>query len=287
MAAKTTSEDPLAPFIRLSPSVYLQETSVVSDNRRECPKTIVLAFWMNAPPRALTKYVAEYARLAPSARIIFIRSSTSDFLLNATVRAQQARVAPAVEKIQVASATTEEPVFLHMFSNGGASTTAHLLAAYRRMTGKSLRISSMIIDSAPGTLAFRASVKAFSFALPRMWILRFMGKILLYTVLIASWLVRKLTRRPDVISLAREAINDNRLIDGPDSNKNMQRRCYIYSDADDLIDWRDVENHAADAEAKGWVVQKVIFQGTPHVGHMRADSERYWSIVRTYLETVP
>ncbi|BDD55811.1 hypothetical protein MPDQ_007947 [Monascus purpureus] len=284
MAGKTTGEDPLAPFVRLSSCVYLRQPSSQSGHDgRLYPKTIVIAFWMNAPPRTLVKYVTEYTRLAPSATIIFIRTSSSDFLVRGMAWAQRVRVAPAVQAIRTASPKADAPVFLHMFSNGGASATAYLLETYRGVTGEPLCISSMIIDSAPGTLALNPSVKAFSFVLPKLWLWRLLGKAFLYVILISGWLLRKLTRMPDAVTHARTVLNNSRLIRAPDSNSGL-RRCYLYSDADELIDWRDVESHAADAESKGWIVQKEMFLGTPHVEHMRAHPVRYWSIVKTFLE---
>lgn len=280
--ASVKEQHPLASFSRLSPSVYLQEPEVHVKHGGDYPRTIVLAFWMNAPPRALAKYVVEYRRLAPSARIIFILSSSDDFILRASINAQQARVTPAVEAIR-ASSSPEDPVFLHMFSNGGVSSTSHLLATYQRLTGKPLRISSMIIDSAPGTTTITGAMKAFSFALPGMWFLRFLSKIALYTFLVLHALVRKLTGTKDAVTMAREAINDSRLLFGINPRGNL-KRCYIYSDADELVDWRDVESHAFDAESRGWSVHREKFIGSPHVSHMRVDPERYWATVRKYLQ---
>lgn len=251
------------------------------DETEKPPKLILLAFWMNAPPRALVKYVLEYRRLAPSAKIIFILSSTEDFTLRANTSAQEARISPAVETLQ-ASVSAENPVFLHMFSNGGVWTTTHLLSAYKKLTGKPLTISSMVIDSAPGRATITAAARAFSYVLPKMWILRLFSKVVLYTLLVCFGLLRKLTRMPDAVSRARKAINDRRLLHVAHP-KGTPRRCYIYSDADRLIDCKDVESHADAAEASGWIVRREKFHGTQHVCHMRSDPERYWKTVTAYL----
>jgi len=104
---------------------------------------------------------------------------------------------------------------------------------------------------------------------------------IIIAVLIVDWLVRQITRAQDSATLAITAINDAKLFNGQVSAK---KRCYIYSDADDLAHWRDMEAHAADAEAKGWVVECEGFHGSPHVRHMRADPARYWGIVKRYLK---
>ncbi|KAL2215434.1 hypothetical protein M432DRAFT_593471 [Thermoascus aurantiacus ATCC 26904] len=239
MAATSAKENPFTPFSRLSPSVYLREPTTTSINNGN-PAIIVICFFMDAPPRILVKYVTEYVRLAPSARIIFILSSASDLLLRPTTASAQRHLTPAVEAIR-ASADPERPVFFHIFSNGGTLTALRLLVAYRDITGEPMPVSWMIIDSAPG----------------------------------------KITRAQDSATLAITAINDAKLFNGQVSAK---KRCYIYSDADDLAHWRDMEAHAADAEAKGWVVECERSHGSPHVRHMRADPARYWGIVRRYLK---
>ncbi|KAJ5820384.1 hypothetical protein N7474_005975 [Penicillium riverlandense] len=278
MAAKR--EGPLAPFAKLAPSVYIQEPVESADTRDSQP-VIFIAFWMNAPARALAKYVVEYRRLLPRARIIFVRSDSNDFFLRATGRAQQARLTPAVDALR-ASANPQNPVFLHMFSNGGLSSTTHMLKAYRAATGKPLPISSMIVDSAPGTATIRTAMKAFSYVLPRIWILRLISKGMLLFGLVFGKLVRTILRLPDPVTVARAVINDRSLVQAANP-KGVLSRCYIYSDADELVHWRDVESHADASEARGWIVRRELFQGAPHVSHMRAEPDRYWGIVREYL----
>lgn len=271
-------EAALAPFIKLGPSVFLQDPADKTEGDRPL---IFLAFWMNAPPRALAKYVVEYRRLVPSARIIFIRSSSNDFFLHSSRKAQRARVNPALEALR-ASATPKNPVLMHLFSNGGLSSTTHLLQAYREVTGSALPISAMIVDSAPGTASLKGAVKAFSFALPQMWILRLFSKSFLWVSLILLRILHVLSRSPDPITRARQMINDTSLVRAVNAS-GLPSRCYIYSDADELVDWRDVESHASESEAGGWLVRRERFQGSPHVENMRSAPDRYWGIVRDYL----
>jgi hypothetical protein len=94
--------------------------------------------------------------------------------------------------------------------------------------------------------------------------------------------VRKLLRVPDPVTVARAAINDRSLVQAANP-KGVLSRCYMYSDADELVNWRDVESHADASEARGWVVRRELFKGAPHVSHMKVEPERYWGIVREYL----
>ncbi|KAL4884387.1 hypothetical protein BJY04DRAFT_182379 [Aspergillus karnatakaensis] len=285
MASPVEKVDHLAPFKRLSDSIYVQEPDPSAADTGDYPRTIVIAFWMNAFSRSLVKYVATYRELAPAATIIFIRTSSSEFILRPTKRAQYARVAPAVEALKALPA--DEPVFFHMFSNGGVFAVTHLLEAYQQTTGRPLRVSSTVIDSAPGTATLSASIKAFSFILPRRWIFRIFAKLLLYAYMTSMFVLGKVVGRVfgvrDAVSIAREVINDGRLMRAS-SKTTPPRRCYIYSDADELVDWKDVEIHASDAESKGFIVRREKFLGSQHVAHMRAEPERYWSTVKLYLK---
>jgi hypothetical protein len=287
MASAVQKANHLSPFKQLSSCIYVQEPDASVENTGNYPNTIVLAFWMNAFSRSLVKYVAEYRRLAPHAQIIFIRTSSSEFMLRPTKRAQYDRLAPAVEVLRTLH--SDSPVFIHMFSNGGVFAVTHLLEGYQKATGHPLRVSSTVIDSAPGTATLSATIKAFSYVLPKRWILRLLSKVLLYAYLTSMFVLGKAVGKVlgvrDAVSVARRAINDGRLMRGLDKVR-PPPRCYIYSDADELVDWKDVERHAADAESKGFEVRREKFLGSEHVAHMKADPERYWSTVKLYLEAV-
>ncbi|KAL2852484.1 hypothetical protein BJY01DRAFT_207923 [Aspergillus pseudoustus] len=285
MASALQKTNHLSPFKQLSSCVYVQEPDTSVETTGSYPHTIVLAFWMNAFSRSLVKYVAEYRRLAPHARIIFIRTSSSEFMLRPTKRAQYARLEPAVEVLRTIH--PDNPVFIHMFSNGGVFAVTHLLEAYQKATGHALRVSSTVIDSAPGTATLSAAIKAFSYVLPKRRILRLFAQVLLYTYLTSMFILGKAVGKVlgirDAVSVARRAINDAQFMRGLDK-LSPPKRCYIYSDADELVDWKDVERHASDAESKGFVVRREKFLGSEHVAHMKADPERYWSTVKLYLE---
>lgn len=284
MASPVQKVDHLAPFTKLSSCIYVSEPDTSAEDTGDYPETIVIAFWMNAFSRSLVKYIAGYRQLAPRARIIFIRTSSSEFMLRPSKRAQYARLAPAVEALR--ALPTDSPVFFHMFSNGGVFATTHLLEAYQKATGSPLRISSTVIDSAPGTATLSAAVKAFSFILPKRWLLRLFSKILLYAYLASMFTLGKAVAKVlgirDAVSVARQAINDGQLVRGI-NKAGPPKRCYIYSDADELVSWKDVEKHASDAELKGFPVRREKFSWTEHVAHMRADPERYWNTVKLYL----
>lgn len=277
MATKATAENPLSEFVRLSSSIYIKEPTDTLGSDSAIPSTIVLSSWMNAPPRAFIKFVKEYARLAPNSRIIFILNTSSHIFLREA--RQRSRLMPVVEALRN-STSPGEPVFLHIFSNGGSLAATHLVKTYRQATSSSLIVPSMVIDSAPGRATIRTSAKALSYALPKHPILHRLCLSIVYAFLIGNWFLNKVFRQPDVIELTRQALNDAGLFG---VSGDIKRRCYIYSDEDELIKSSDVEEHASEAEASGWIVERAKFHGSAHVAHMRTDPQKYWAIIERYL----
>ncbi|GAM40587.1 indole-diterpene biosynthesis protein [Talaromyces pinophilus] len=310
MSATMEKPDPLAPFIRLAPSIYSVEPRIQPKDDEKTPSIIILPFWMNAPPRAAVKYVVKYAELVPSARIIFLLTNTGDFYSS---RASHVlRLKPVVDILvacqdhnaETSESGNDSSVYIHLFSNGGVFATAQLLQAYKIATGKPLRVSSMVIDSAPGKPTPSLAIKAFSYGLPQTIVLRQLSYALLSTMIWSTYLTRKslglmwrlFWTRPDKnhdtvvygddpLAYTRKTILDPEFIVARTQQERI-KSCYIYSDADELVPWKDVEEHAALASTSthaNRVVELEKFTGTPHVGHMRADPERYWEIVTRYL----
>jgi hypothetical protein len=199
----------------------------------------------------------------------------------------------------------DNPVFIHAFSNGGLFTLGHFLVTYCQVTGgrHALPVSSMILDSVPSTPTISDSAKALSISMPKNIILRTISMGIVYGFLLTFWILRKLSIGSDPVEFGKKAINNSTLItpagdlmiddnwDKAEEKKNgmvnrkVLRRCYIYSDADDLIPARDVDDHIRQSALNDWIViDKEFFIGSPHVGHMRADPVRYWAIVKRYLD---
>jgi hypothetical protein len=51
-------------------------------------------------------------------------------------------------------------------------------------------------------------------------------------------------------------------------------RTYIYSNANDMILWKNVEDHSKIAIGKGLDVRMERFEGSAHVSHLRLDAGR-------------
>ncbi|EAS30773.1 uncharacterized protein CIMG_06252 [Coccidioides immitis RS] len=268
---------------QLGPGVYIRDFPQTLE-KRDKSLTIVLFFWMNATHRPAGKYIAQYTQIAPTARIISIFTSASDFFIRNSDVAQKRRIAPVLNAILstggsgIGTDSTGEHLYIHTFSNGGSTTLRHLAASYRATTGKPLPVKALLIDSAPGKNSISKAVQALSYSFPKFFLWRALLSATVWTWLLVLTTLGKLLRKKHPSFRLREGLNDSKLIDGG------AERCYVYSKEDELIHWRDVEEHAEDARAKGWNVSREMFEKSPHVSHMRTDPQRYWRIVGRLLK---
>ena len=244
------------------PPIYTSATSDI----------ILLFTWAAAHPRNIANYIASYSMYFPSAQIFSFTTSFTD-VLHYSPASKRKQLAHAVEEIRQASPTTR--ISVHLFSNGGAFKMTQFASLYRDITGKVLPIQAMILDSAPGKALYWKTIAAINYGLPKKWHLRWPLSLLAHLLVIYFVLIAKLPGRVDRIKHIRRDTNNPRLVDV------RARRCYIYSKTDDLVGWRDVEDHADDAEARGWNVRKEEFKGSRHVAHVTIHEERYWRTVKS------
>jgi Eukaryotic protein of unknown function (DUF829) len=259
----------LEHFSRLNNSIwYHQPTSPTPSNN---PDFVLLVGWMDAQPRHIAKYAAGYEKLYPSASILAITTSSYDAALSSNA-ANIKRVSPALDILY--SLPPNAKILLHFFSNGGGFTTVSIARCYKKKTGKSLPVTATVLDSVPGHVRLQAQVRAFMVALPKNVILRAIATLILYTAYPFFKLRYLLMGTVNVVEDMRLAINDKGLfdLDAP--------RVYIYSEADDMVESRDVEEHADEAKKLGYTVSREKFLTSGHAAHMIQDPIRYWGIVQ-------
>ncbi|EKD20795.1 indole-diterpene biosynthesis protein PaxU [Drepanopeziza brunnea f. sp. 'multigermtubi' MB_m1] len=280
MATSARTSSGLEHFTRVNESMWINKPTSTPTSTYPSPSSapdlILLAGWMGASPRLLSKYTAGYEKLYPSARILAITTTACDAVFQSQ-SSNVARIEPAIDTLL--SLPPEAKLLVHCFSNGGAWRTCTIAKAYREKMGRSLPVTAMVLDSTPGRERYETTIRAFSVSLPKNIILNTLAAVLLrigYGVLrIAAWLSGK----TDFIAELREDLNNKDLFDVDSS------RLYVYSDTDLMVDWRFVEEHIAEAKSLGYAVQGDRFIGSAHCGHLLQDSERYWGGVTSSWET--
>ena len=186
---------------------------------------------------------------------------------------------PAVQCILQNNGKGGDEIALAIFSNGGAATASHLAAAYRSTAGQPLPCAGMVIDSAVGTVDVNRATAFIVKSLPRPFNI-FPLPLLAFAMLWAVFMTMRLCSYvgvEDPITPSRIALNNRALF------RTGDKRCYIYSKEDKLVQYGDVETHGEDGKRRGWKVSLEMFRGSQHVAHAMKDNERYWALVRSTL----
>lgn len=250
---------------------------------------------MDAREAHLAKYTSWYQALFPDVPILVVRSFAYHFMPGRRARDLALDVERAVPVIQSAvrappttadssNSNNEPEILIHVFSNGGSTILRHLYTLYSNITAAPFPPHVTIFDSAPGRFQYSRSVYAFSLGVPyaKTPLFKFLfARVAIHLLCAAYWVLHMVLRHRGSLDRTYAAHND------PSLNRNEVRRAYVYSREDRLVDFRDVEAHAAEARRKGVVrgqVRVEIFAGTAHVAHVRGDEDKYWRVVKESWE---
>ncbi|MCJ1377104.1 hypothetical protein MMC17_000195 [Xylographa soralifera] len=262
----------LSHFTRINPSVFVYEAPKLTTKTEETtakpshPDIVLLLSWSGANIKHVVKYTPGYIDLYPEAQIILVTSAFADFVFGSSA-SKKLQLEPV---IQILLSNPNARILVHLFSNGGSHKLWRLAKLYKETQGRLLPMDALVLDSAPGKATLKRSAEAMAYEMPQAWYLRLPGLALLYLFLFIFKVVLTVTGGTITIDRVWKELND------PDLIRVQAMREYIYSKADRLVFWKDVEDHADEAEAKGYQVRKETFENTGHVGHMRLEYERYW-----------
>jgi hypothetical protein len=235
------------------------------------PTTIIISGWGDGMPKHVSKYSDGFHGLFPSSRIIVILSGT----LQASNQQEEARIQammPVVDTIfptPTGSGGEEERVLIHAMSN---------VVGYQRRHGtdKTFPHKLLVCDSTPGSLDFASQVGRWSHAMAVGTAKFFPWPAIItqglwYIFLWANWAWERLRGSEPSGVWANRTMTD-KSITSTDTH-----RLYLYSKEDEIIGWKDLEENVARVKALGWPVDLEMFEGSPHVGHMRLHPEQYWN----------
>ncbi|KAI0202065.1 hypothetical protein F4808DRAFT_423424 [Astrocystis sublimbata] len=283
--APAPKERPLSFMEALDPlvSLYRPSEGSSSSSSRSAdhqPRLIIVASWTDARDVHIAKYLVKYQALYPAASILLLKSTTSHIIRPSLIGPSMKHAASVVRAaFQTPTSSSPQSLLIHMFSNGGSSSIANLYDQYAVLAGpdddKILPPHVTVFDSCPGVYSIPRAVAFYNVGLSSFQRLIAAPVIYAWTgvwsALIALYLL------PD--SLADWGTTHNEK-----GNTAEARRVYIYSPSDELIDYKAVEAHAAEAKTKGFSVALEKYDGSAHVAHLRKDESRYWDIVSKTLE---
>lgn len=164
-------------------------------------------------------------------------------------------------------------VLVHSWSNGGGYQVNEMAKAWLAQHGERLPMRAQILDSAPTKGPWMQSHAAMTASFPRTMFWRWFGGLAAHLLLLATYVVNFVRRKENrMVVLCRE-LNDERVFD------RGVPRVYLYSRADLMVGFDEVDEHANAARAKGWDVTKVQFEKSAHCGHVREDEGKYWGAI--------
>ncbi|KAI0023832.1 DUF829-domain-containing protein [Xylariomycetidae sp. FL0641] len=255
----------------------------------EQPTTIIIYGWGDGQPRHVAKYADGYHGLFPRARICVVLSSTLA-VASHTLARRTRDMLPVVDTLfpSAAEARRRERVVVHVMSNTGGIFAAATLNAYRQRHGAGSQLPHhlCVSDSTPGSTAFSANVwrwaRAMALGTAKWFPWPFaVTRSVYWAFLWAMHLLAMLLRIEPSGPYSVGVFLDHEMA------TTRAPRIYMYSKADDLIGWEDVEANAAVAKSKGYKIILERFEDSPHVGHMRLHPEQYWgAIARAWEESM-
>lgn len=182
-------------------------------------------------------------------------------------------------------------ILLHMFSNGGTNTATQFLFELNERLRSPLPLSGMLYDSCPAKGTYWKDHRAMVYSLPKDIISRTLGNIIVHIILLMLHTEIACGLENPSTLLRRTLLDEKKLSgraagDEPCSGNEEgetaangggagKRSCYLYSKSDEMVDWTDIRDHAAEARSKGWEVEEIVFDGSPHCGHFQKDQEKY------------
>ena len=265
-------------MLQLDSCVYLYKPADYPESNDDTtPRLIVLCTWMSASPTHITKYIKGYQALYPRASILMIRSGSLDFVYRGR-KAVERRLKSALAVVRSTYSPSTQgstpQVLLHAFSNGGSLQAVTLIRSYHEATGHAFPLHSTVLDSCPGRATFHVAFRVVALPLgSQPHYIRLPVVVLLYLAFGLVWLLKFGLRMENPFETLWQGLNNTAQV------KEI-KRVYIYSDIDDMVPWKDTEDHAAEAREKGFKIELEKFVGSGHVAHAKGgNGERYWRIV--------
>ncbi|KAJ7666281.1 hypothetical protein B0H17DRAFT_1090070 [Mycena rosella] len=266
-------------FVPLGNYAYIQRATTVASETSTDPTVIVIFGWMSAKLGHLHKYTEVYQEMYPQATLILVRSELSFFLTSTS--ALETHFKPVIEALEALGCLEDgQRILTHTFSNGGSF---HLLAFARMLASKAVDMqtprppSAMVIDSSPGGADLASAQRALTVSV-RNSLLRLLAKGFVRLAYCFLWAIGQISRRPNPVHAMAAGLRRPCVLPWIDGRS---PRLYVYSKADDMVPWADIEENIARSTSDGLDVRRLRFEDSAHVAHARVHPEEYWAAVRT------
>lgn len=233
---------------------------------------VFLLGWLGAQDRHLAKYCTIYNQRG----CITIRytSPSSYVFIRPTVKLMP--IARKLLSLLRDMSLDDHPVFFHMFSNNGSVLYYYLTQAMTESTAPKITVKGCIFDSTPAPRRLFSAARAVYEVTPgSVWMKLCVSLgMMLYLI---GW---------KVLSISWTIISGKLPINPPWSLLEDPARCpqlFLYSRADKLISFQDVELFMGERQRLGVPVLGKCWQDSAHVQHYRLYPEEYREMVYSFL----
>lgn len=239
--------------------------------QQEKTPIVILFGWAGCQDRYLRKYSQMYEdiglitlRYCAPVKVLFWK------------RNELRKITERIVKLLIDMNFDNHPVVVHCFSNGGAFLYRNFLLALRG-SPKPIKVKGVIYDSGPGPRRFMSLFRAISAIIGGRLISNFLLSIIATSFLIIVW-------EYDILKSC--FVKDNYQSDPIEYLKVDDNKCpqyFIYSKADKLIFYEDVEYFINIRRKKGVDVSVLAFDDSPHVKHYAHYKHEYVEGVNSFL----
>jgi hypothetical protein len=247
------------------------------------PDTIVIFAWGDSSPKHVAKYAEGFRSIFPGATQVVVLSAIVDVLYS-TKQQRSIDFQPLIDLLSKEDSSRANPnspsrILIHCMSNTGGICYSSLLQEFQTSHGRPLPHGLIVLDSTPGSpdlswfnLQRWSKAMALGTAAWFPWpfaVTQSIWGLFLCALHGVEWLMGRKSAATVATTITNETAFEVK----------TARRLYLYSKEDDLIFWKDIENHAAMARSAGYSVDSTMFEGSGHVSHMRTSPEQYWSAI--------
>jgi hypothetical protein len=282
MARTKTSRpsDGIPGFDLVVPTVWVRDPDPLptspadTSSSARTPSHVFIFPWTNARSRDVAKYTNKYLRLFPGACLVVITTSLKDLCFRSSLQ-KQARLQGFLDHLLGDSEHDNVRILMHVFSEGGSNKAVELAEAHTKRTGRRLPVLAICLDSTPGLPRYLRLCNALEKSLLPHPLLKQMGFVVGSCALGAIWILFRVFRdyEDNPISRTRRQLLD------PSQFDHCAPRCYIYSKADALVAWQDIQDHIAASLELDIPVTQCVFSNSKHCMHARDEQETYWGLV--------
>ncbi|KAG9218423.1 hypothetical protein CCMSSC00406_0007976 [Pleurotus cornucopiae] len=277
--------------VHLSPDITVVHPGARrAEGHADNPALVLLFGWTAAPESPLQKYVEGHTSVFPAATVVVVRVHAGFFFR--TIKAREAVLQPLLDYLtERFYDQTKKPsggVLIHALSNGGVLQLMTLHGMLRRrFPPKSQDIATLtkfpvalVVDSAPGDSQY-ASMLSF-FTIPMRTRIARLATTAAFSLAYVVYASITTALGVDFFAEMHAFMAETSVLPG---HVGATPRLYVYSDNDEMVRAKVVEEHVRRVRGLGYTVRVKKFVGSRHVQHARSDPDRYWGAIReTWFE---